>query len=66
MDDEEDIERPTIPVWFRLAVGVLAVIGAITVVRWLFGALAGLVKLAIVVALIALVVIAARSFKHTD
>lgn len=60
MDDE--LERPTLPIWIWLIVALLAVIGAITVVGWVFGALMGIVKLAVVVVFIALVIAAARSF----
>ncbi len=59
---DDELERPTLPIWIWLIVALLAVIGAITVVGWVFGALMGIVKLAVVVVFIALVIAAARSF----
>lgn len=60
--DDEDLERPSIPIWFRLVVVLLAIIGAFTVVRWILGPVLVLVKLAALIAFIALVVVAARAF----
>ena len=47
-----DDDETHLPVWLWLVIGVLVVLGALTVVRWVLGALAGLIGLAIVAAIV--------------
>jgi hypothetical protein len=60
----EDIERPHFPFWISLLVVVLLVIGAITVVGWVLSAVWGLIKLAIIVAIVAAAWMAVRSMSR--
>lgn len=48
----EELERPTLPIAAKVVIGALALFGALAVVQWLIGALFGLVRLALVVAVI--------------
>lgn len=62
MDD--DLEPPGTPVLVIVVVGVLAVIGALTVVRWVFNAVFGLVTLAVIVGLVVVAFLAVRAIKR--
>ncbi|MFN8038730.1 MAG: hypothetical protein U0Q07_05910 [Acidimicrobiales bacterium] len=47
-----DDDETHLPLWLWLVIGVLVVLGALTVVRWVLGALAGLIGLAILAAIV--------------
>ncbi len=57
MDDREALDRPGRNPWPVIIVGALAVLGAFTIVQWVFGFVFSLARLAIIVAIIAAVVI---------
>ena len=53
-DEQDDLERPTIPLWIKVVVCALAIIGAITIVKWIVSFVLGVVWfLAIIAVLIA-------------
>lgn len=60
--DDDDLERPTMPIWIWLIVALLSIIGAFTVLGWALGALFGVIRLVVAGAFILLVIVAARSF----
>jgi hypothetical protein len=53
----EPVERPTLGVMPKLAIGLLAALGLLTVVGWITSLVFGLLRLALVVALVVLVVL---------
>ena len=56
LSDDTDLERPRLPTAVYLIVGVLAVIGLISVFGFVMGTVGSLIKLAILAALAVLVV----------
>lgn len=48
----EPIERPRFPLAAKVLIGALAVFGALAVVQWVIGALFGLLRLLLVVAVV--------------
>ena len=58
MEDSEVETRPPVVLW--LAVGVLVVIGAFTVLGWVVSAFGAIVKLALLVVLVMAVITAIR------
>ena len=57
MDDREALDRPRRSHWPVIIVGALALLGAFTIVQWVFGFVFSLARLAIIVAIIAAVVL---------
>ena len=62
MSDDLDTS-PGLPVVVWLVIGLLAVIGVVTVVGWAFSLVWGLVRLAIVAVVVVGVVYAVRAFR---
>ncbi len=58
--DDPDLERPTIPLWVKVVVCALAVIGLLTIVRWIVSFVLGVVW---VIAVIAVLVAAAYALR---
>jgi hypothetical protein len=52
--EDDSPARPPILLW--LVVGLLVVVGALTVVKWVFSVLSGLILLAVVIGIVVLVV----------
>lgn len=63
MDDDDDASRPPILLW--LVVGVLVVIGALTVFRWVLSAISSLVVAAILIGLVFIVIAAVRGSRRS-
>ncbi len=52
--DDPNLERPTIPLWVKVVVCALAVIGLLTIVKWIVSFVLGVVwVLAIIAVLVA-------------
>jgi hypothetical protein len=64
MQDDTELESGSGLV-FKLVVGALAIIGAITIVGWIVGAAATLIKLALLVLLVAVVVVVIRAVSRS-
>lgn len=58
MDDE--LERPSLPWWALVVVGVLALIGLVTVAGWVLGTIGGIVRLAVLALIVAVTALAVR------
>ncbi|MCU0267161.1 MAG: hypothetical protein MUF83_00805 [Acidimicrobiales bacterium] len=56
-----DDERPSMPLSLVVFIGILAVIGLISVFGWVAGAIAGLIRLVVVIGLVALAVVVVRA-----
>jgi hypothetical protein len=58
----EDVERPSFP-WFGIAVGALAVFGAVALVRWVVGTVLWFFQMAVIAVLVVVVLrlVAGRS-----
>lgn len=59
--DDDDLEAPGMPIWWRLVVGLLAVIGLFSVIHWVFSALAGIIRLGITIAIIVVAIAGVRA-----
>ena len=50
--EEGDLERPTIPLWIKVVVCALAVIGLLTIIKWVVSAVLGLLWIVVIIGLI--------------